>query len=1650
MPRLELPEAYRFDAASACWLHLLPRPEFNYSDGDEVESRLLDIIRAATDLRAVSAELRRHISDWPSRYHLSPARGNLLRPLEHLLRGCTLEIGAGCGAITRFIAECGGEVHALEGSLRRAEIAALRCRDLANVRVVSDAFHRFPVCAQYDTVTLIGVLEYARKYFPTDGGDPVDALLRHARRFLRPGGVLIVAIENQLGLKYFAGYGEDHFGLPMYGIEDHYEAGGIVTFGRDELAARLATAGLTTQQWWYPFPDYKTPVLLLAEEALVDAGRIDFLPVLCSALAVDPQKPATPRFRLERAWYPVLRNRCGPALANSFLVVASDADAPPGPQRAIGYHYAVERRREFNKQVVFARGADGNIEVRQELLYPATPVAAGSPISLHLESEPFVRGEQWQQRINQIMTRRGWSAGDLQVWAAVWFEALLLKAGLPVANEPVSVRTLLPGRFVDAIPRNLIVDPEGGARFIDQEWHLRAPVEIGYLLFRGVLLYTLLSMDAIAPPAPGTAVKAIDLFTQIAAALGIAVGGSDIERYAAQEREFQLWSGDIEFASINEYVNARSLNILDTLKFEPPANAAIEHLEADSRMQLARIDTLEEALAERAASVAGLAASAAELSHERDRLSGLLAEREVGRARDEASMASERRRIATLERVLDETLREKGVLAASVADRDGRITAQESDITSCRTHIEELEFSAHERESRVAMLSAAARQGEAQAELFKHTVAEREATIAALGRTVLERETSIAQLTATTAHSQAEIDRLERGAAAQDARIADFSTSLAAREEQVAGLTRTLAQRALEMAALDRTLIQREDLIAQLSAAARRDQAQADQLESGAVAQQARIADFSASLAAREEQVAGLTQALAQRAAVIEALDRTVIDREGSIAELTQARLACEAQIAQLGRQIATLAAHVEGMESSNSWRATAPLRFMRRVLLTRPNWYARKWLSDGARSGWHGLPLAPEKKQALKGAVFRNLPSVFGRTLAYRSWFDFTAQMAPAAEPFTVQALVPDIVQAPMPPTTPKGEEYVPLLQATSPAARPARIVCFYLPQFHPIPENDDWWGKGFTEWVNVRQAQPQFVGHYQPRVPAELGYYDLLDRKTMQRQVELAQQYGIGGFCFYFYWFAAKRLLETPLLRYLEDATLDLPFCLCWANENWTRRWDGLESEILIGQAYSPEDDIAFIAHVAQYLKDPRYIRVDGKPLLIVYRPSLLPDSQATTRRWRDWCVSHGIGEIHLACTQSFGFDPPGKFGFDAAIEFPPNNAGPPNITGEVLPLVPEFASSVYDWRIFIERSRAYRDADYTLYRGVNPAWDNSARRKRGASVLQHSSPRGYQEWLLNAIGDTCRRFATADQRLVFVNAWNEWAEGAYLEPDQRHGYAYLEATRLALLRRQIIDAPAAGAAASPLAIVIHAFYEEVFKEILDYLGQLRAASFRLYVTCPPDRMESVGDRLAASGYGYSLLPVANRGRDVLPFLRILPQVVAAGHEFLIKVHTKKSTHRVDGDVWRSDLFNKLLGDVAVGEALACLRNSPGIGILGPAGHVVPMSFYWGSNAATVERVASRLGIEQAALGRLQFVAGTMFFARAKALLPLMNLALGEDDFEEERGQVDGTLAHALERLMAVSAHSVALETIAAGGEAQADYPYADRTADHAPGSA
>lgn len=649
-----------------------------------------------------------------------------------------------------------------------------------------------------------------------------------------------------------------------------------------------------------------------------------------------------------------------------------------------------------------------------------------------------------------------------------------------------------------------------------------------------------------------------------------------------------------------------------------------------------------------------------------------------------------------------------------------------------------------------------------------------------------------------------------------------------------------------------------------------------------------------------------------------------------------------------------------------------------------------------------------------LRGALFLALRAVF-RVLPMSDiqrdhWRQSFLDRFPRIRPAPVLGQAPaDAARRPRVHAGGRALGYVAHRSEPLPQPLPATLVAFYLPQFHSIPENDAWWGKGFTEWRNVARALPQFEGHAQPRLPGDLGFYDLRNPQVMREQALLAREYGIGAFCFYFYWFGGTTLLEAPLRQWLDDASIDLPFCLCWANENWSRRWDGRADEVLIAQSHSAEDDIAFIAHVSRYLRDPRYLRHEGKPLLLVYRPALLPDAAATATRWRTWCRDNGIGEIHIACVHSFERMDPQSIGFDAAVEFPPNLSTPASLSARQRLLNPGFHGDVVDWRELAADYEARPLPDYPLFPGVNCGWDNEPRRPGQGRIYAHASPHRYGQWLERTI--TVRLGAVApDRRLVFINAWNEWAEGAVLEPDARLGHAWLQATRDALTHAAVPPARP-----SRPCVVVHAWYPETFAEILDALSVARI-EYRLIVTTAPEKAAAIKGILAATGVTAELEVMPNHGRDVLPFLRVASRLRAEGEDLVLKLHTKQSPHTTDGGRWRQELVRGLLAEAP--SVLASFAADRRLGLVVVEAHHAPLDEAWGANEDTLRALAVRLGIREPDAARDRFPSGTMFWARLAALSPLLDAHLPEAEFEAEAGQIDGTLAHAIERMVGIAA--------------------------------
>jgi lipopolysaccharide biosynthesis protein len=608
--------------------------------------------------------------------------------------------------------------------------------------------------------------------------------------------------------------------------------------------------------------------------------------------------------------------------------------------------------------------------------------------------------------------------------------------------------------------------------------------------------------------------------------------------------------------------------------------------------------------------------------------------------------------------------------------------------------------------------------------------------------------------------------------------------------------------------------------------------------------------------------------------------------------------------------------------------------------------------------------------------------------------------------------------------------DDYVPRSSEFLDARRVAvKAIAFYLPQFYPIPENDLWWGKNFTEWKNVAKATPRFVGHYQPQLPGEQGFYDLRVPEILAEQTEIATQYGISAFCFHYYWFSGKRLLEKPLEQFLANPALDIGLCICWANENWTRRWDGLEHDVLIAQEYSPDHDRELIESLLPVFRDPRYVHINGSPLFLVYRINLLPDPVGTIVSWRDAAKAAGFPDLFVAAVLSFDIRDVKQYGADAAVEFPPHQTAPERIT-ELQPLADDLLTdgAVFDYVDVARRFGKFTSDSSRVFKCVMPGWDNTARRGSQSVVFHGSAPAVYAEWLK----DSCELayLNSIDQRLVFINAWNEWAEGAHLESDARYGYAYLNATAN-VLRNYYHDPLAEDFIAqnnnhfrrrSDVAIILHAYYEDLGREIVDEYIASQSKGADVFVSVRPDVSLHFLAYLNQSLNNVLFLRQENRGRDVRPFLFLLRRLTSFHYKYACKVHTKRSPHREDGEKWGRSLMSPLLGGSdAISLVEQRFADDKNLGLLVPSNSLVDLSIEEinAGNRSWLDKLLPKIGCaDLVGSYRALFPAGSMYWFRLEALAGLEDLVLGEDAFELEVGQLDGSLAHALERIIVLYA--------------------------------
>lgn len=493
----------------------------------------------------------------------------------------------------------------------------------------------------------------------------------------------------------------------------------------------------------------------------------------------------------------------------------------------------------------------------------------------------------------------------------------------------------------------------------------------------------------------------------------------------------------------------------------------------------------------------------------------------------------------------------------------------------------------------------------------------------------------------------------------------------------------------------------------------------------------------------------------------IRSKDQEIANRDGIIHQQNLAMQELHAIIGNLNTTIDNLNGAIHAIENSPSWKLTAPLRKAKKI--------AKKILRRNPATD--KVPVAEMPVDTFANETAEEQTEIQERD-PKETYIEYVMQ-------------IPD--------TSAKNIEYVEDIedQSLSLTANDVKYVAFYLPQFHAFPENDAWWGKNFMEWTNVTKAVPMFEKHYQPRLAGDLGYYHLDEKKAIKQQMELAKKYGVYGFCIYYYWFDGKKLMDTPLNIIMENPELDLPFCLCWANENWSRRWDGKESDILMAQNYNDSFAHKFIADICPYMKDKRYIRRNGKPVLVIYNSNEIPNLKEVIVEWREYCRNHGIGEIHISAVD-FALNELSKgAGFDDFIEFPPHSVyhyDKRELSRELSIMNPDFGGSIYDYHEIVNNKEYIKRAQENVIPGVFLAWDNTARKKNAATIYHNYSPADFGEWLSDV---SSYEIAMKDKgdRFVFINAWNEWAEGTYLEPDRKYGYAALTQVRNTIqkLRKQ-----------------------------------------------------------------------------------------------------------------------------------------------------------------------------------------------------------------------------------------------------------------------
>lgn len=533
---------YQCNVDSAVW----SRPNYigiSYSDGEEQEKNVLNILTHVQDLSVNSAELRKHCTDWVTNYHFSSLRANLLRPLSSLFHANSqiLEIGAGCGAITRFLGETGAQVLALEGSIRRANIARIRTKNLKNVTILSEKFQDFTTDLRFDVITLVGVLEYTNMFSQGQGQDSAIDMLKLIKAKLKPAGKIIIAIENQLGLKYFAGAREDHISQVMYGVEGRYTHNEAETYGYHVLTEKLRSIGMGEIETLLPFPDYKLVNSIITEKGMSD-DNFDAAAIAAQSVCADRQPPPAWYMVPELVWPVVVKNKLGLHLANSFLMIAGEAANDSFDKDILAIHFSNQRQAAFCKTTVFRYGPNKTIVVTRHR-DNGNDTPQNDMIGFDLNGdENYINGVSLSSKFIKIVTKENWSIAAVAEYFRYYLaciKTIVEKEGAVYSS--FTQNTILPPVYLDAIPSNILVDAQGQPHFFEREWFSKVDFTVGHLVFRA-MLSLLEGVSSFALPQLNTPNTRGEFVYQLFECLAFSVEKEQLEHYLKIESELNAFS----------------------------------------------------------------------------------------------------------------------------------------------------------------------------------------------------------------------------------------------------------------------------------------------------------------------------------------------------------------------------------------------------------------------------------------------------------------------------------------------------------------------------------------------------------------------------------------------------------------------------------------------------------------------------------------------------------------------------------------------------------------------------------------------------------------------------------------------------------------------------------------------------------------------------------------------------------------------------------------------------------------------------------------------------------------------------------------------------------------------------------------------------